>query len=190
MDQSEDRLIFEQSFLTTLRSNNENLLKLLYLEGFGVVKQFVLHNSGSEEDAYDVYQEAYLATWRNVQLSRFSPLDGQAFIAYLVRIAKNKWIDELRRRKKSREGLQKSPGYDDSEVYNEEVDEYIQILKKYYAKLGGRCQDLLGRFYFREQRLSEIAAHFGWTEASAKNNKYRCLKELREYFMKAHNENG
>ena len=186
MDQSEDRLISEQSFLSTLRSNEGNLLKHLYAEGFDTVRQYVLRNSGSEDDVHDIYQEAFLATWRNLQLLRFSPQNRQAFGAYLLRIAKNKWIDELRKRKSSRKSLQIYPESDEKDRYDDEVDEYIDAVRRNYGKLGERCKELLERFYFREQRLREIAAHFGWSEASAKNNKYRCLKELRESVINEH----
>src|SRR5690606_37932645 len=43
----------------------------------------------------------------------------------------------------------------------------IAVVKKQYQQLGVRCKELLGRFYFRNQSLREIAAAFAWTEASA-----------------------
>lgn len=188
MDQPESQLISEKRFLTTLRTNDEHLLKRLYVDGFRAIKEYVTRNNGTENDAYDVYQEAFLATWRNVQLARFSPADEPAFRAYLLRVGKNKWIDELRKRKADLAMIKNN--MEDDEAYDPNVDEYIQAVRIHYRSLGTRCQELLGRFYFRKQRLRDIAAHFGWTEASAKNNKYRCLKELREHVMKGQKENG
>lgn len=182
MDQPEERLIDEKQFLSTLRSNDGQLLKRLYLDGFEVVRQYVLRNNGSGDDAHDVYQEAFLATWRNVQLERFSPQDNQAFLAYLLRVGKNKWIDELRKRQTKVAVIQNDPR--DEETYDQDIDGYIDAVRQQYGKLGERCRELLSRFYFRKQRLRDIATHFGWTEASAKNNKYRCLKELREHITK------
>jgi DNA-directed RNA polymerase specialized sigma24 family protein len=38
---------------------------------------------------------------------------------------------------------------------------------------------VLTLYYFMKQSMSKIAAVFSWTEATAKNNKYRCLQRLR-----------
>lgn len=184
MDQPDDRLISENPFLAQLRANDAILLKRLYSDSFGSLREYVVRNSGSADDALDVYQEAFLATWRNVQLSRFLPDDAQAFSAYLLQVGKKKWIDELRKRKISLAIIRDRAENDDSEVYDIEVDAYIQAVRKHYASLGERCRELLTRFYYRKQRLRDIALHFGWTEASAKNNKYRCLQELRSHFLK------
>ena len=60
-----------------------------------------------------------------------------------------------------------------------EDDIYMEKMKLHFARMGNPCKDVLHRFYFLKQSLSEIAADFSWTEATAKNNKYRCLQKLR-----------
>ena len=186
MDQLEFRSYSQDVFSDRLKSGEESILKALYLMHFETVRRYVLQNNGSSDDASDVYQEAFIAVWRNVQLDRFVPQDEHEFAAYLIRVAKNKWIDELRKAK-NRRWVSMDGEFDRDAVLPTEVDEtdvYVDVVKKQYRHLGERCRELLGRFYFRKESLRKIAEAFGWTEASAKNNKYRCLKQLRELVVK------
>lgn len=191
MDQLGSRQL-PPSFAERLKSNEETLLRTLYAGSYRALELYVLRNSGSPDDAKDVYQEAFLAVWRNTQIGRFVPSDEDEFAAYLMRVAKNKWIDELRKQKNKYmvpvdERHESSVA---SEERGEEIDTYINTVKKQYKHLGARCRELLGRFYFRKQSLREIAAEFAWTDASAKNNKYRCLKQLRDLVIKKGEANG
>jgi len=186
MDRLEFRPFSQEVFADRLKSGEEAILKTLYLRYRGTVEHHVLQNSGSNDDANDVYQEAFIAVWRNVQLDRFVPQDEREFAAYLIRVAKNKWIDELRK-SKNKQRVTMDMEFDGGSVQQPEADEtdaYIEAVKKQYQHLGERCRELLNRFYFRKESLRKIAEAMGWTEASAKNNKYRCLKQLRELVIK------
>ncbi len=172
--------------LDAIRRDDQPVLKKLYIDCFHSVQVYILNNSGTEEEIKDIYQEAFVAVWRNIQLDRFVPDSEQAFSAYLFRVAKNKWIDELRKKKTRLSvltGAELESQITDEE-YADETDSYIDAVKEKYAYLGQRCRELLNRFYFMKQSLREIAEAFSWTEASAKNNKYRCLKQLRELIIK------
>lgn len=174
------------SLTERLKSDEERILNVLYTTNYKPLELYIVRNNGSSDDAKDIYQEAFLAVWRNVQTDRFTPRDEEEFAAYLMRVGKNKWIDELRKNKnKYKVSVDEESGFDRvSEGYADETDTYINAVKKHYKYLGARCRELLGRFYFRKQSLREIAEVFNWTETSAKNNKYRCLKQLREQVLK------
>src|SRR5690349_12147059 len=162
------------TFLLSLRSQDELLLKSIYTKNYRSVEQYIMKNNGSAEDARDIYQEAFIAAWRNVQLSRFIPAGENDYGAYLFTVARNKWIDHLRKLKSKRvvelvEDRMQDEENDDS--FN--GDRYIEQVKLQFDRLGERCRELLSQFYFQKASLRKIAAQFSWTEASAKNNKYR-----------------
>lgn len=184
MDQIASRQFKPNSFAEALKADQEKMLEMLYVKNYRNLEYYIVKNSGTVDDAKDIFQEAFLAVWRNVQLDRFVPVDEGEFAAYLFRVGRNKWIDELR---KNKHIISVEMGRDGDYAEDEspdETDTYINTVKKQYKHLGIRCRELLGRFYFRKQPLREIAAVFDWTEASAKNNKYRCLKQLRELVLK------
>lgn len=166
--------------LHAIRSNNEQALKRLYQENYRKVETYVCNNSGTEDEAKDVYQEAFIAVWRNIQLDRFQPDSAAALNAYLYQVAHNKWIDQLRM-KKTRKTVSwdDTPGSLEPLLPTEEETDHIELVKKHFTAIGDQCRELLKLFYYEKESLRSIAAHFSWTEASAKNNKYRCLQKLR-----------
>ncbi len=81
--QNGDQNAFEQ----LVRSYDQNVLRMAYN---------VLH---SEEDARDIYQEAFLRVYRNLPKFRFDC----SFSTWLYRIVANLYLDQLRRRKVRKE---------------------------------------------------------------------------------------
>lgn len=162
----------------------------LYVSHFPAVKKFVLANSGNDEDARDIYQEAFVIFWRNIQLGKFDCRNAAGTSAYILRIAKYKWIDELRKRKRHAPDIEKNweENYAEPEGLNENDEKYLNIVVEHFQKMKQPCRELLHRFYYLKEKFSEIAAHYGWTEASAKNNKYRCLQKLRNAIQQSENK--
>lgn len=169
-------------YLLAIKMNDEKVLGELYALNFEKVSVYIRNNSGTEEDARDIFQEAFLAVWRNIQADRFVPVGESAVSGYLFQIAKNKWIDVLRKKKRNPLIAVSDPSLIDTEEpgpLSEEEEDYVGRVALQFTKLGHPCKELLSRFYFRKESLRTIAAAFAWTEASAKNNKYRCLQKLR-----------
>lgn len=183
MQRSEIKPLSTQDFLQVVKSGDEKVLKKLYAGLYGRVEQYVRNNSGTGEDAKDIYQEAFLAVWRNISLGRFAPGDENAFSAYLFQVAKFKWIDRLRaiKGKQVVDINEEQLGERLPDPATDEEEDYMNLVRSELTRLGSQCRELLNRFYFRQQSLREIATHFSWTEASAKNNKYRCLQQLRNF---------
>jgi len=170
--------------INAIRANDEKVLNQLYLENYRSVEQYVLQNNGNYEEAKDIYQEAFVAVWRNIQMDRFQLKEAASLNGYLFRIAKYKWLDHLRSagfRKMVALNGQAEPAEKDS--LPEFEDQQIDQLKKYVEQLGASCRDVLKRFYYKRESLRTIAVALDWTEATARNNKYRCLQKLKELFL-------
>lgn len=159
-------------------ANDDKVLEALYTTNFYKAEAFVLANSGTAEEAKDIYQEAFIATWQNVKAGRFAAQNGSSLEAYLFQIVKYKWFDYLKAAKKMKMLPVDDHGFTDV-IYNEEGQHYIQKVEQHFKNLGEPCREVLRLFYFMKQSMQHIAAGFSWTEATAKNNKYRCLQRLR-----------
>jgi RNA polymerase sigma factor (sigma-70 family) len=166
-----------------LLANDEQFLKFIYQSNYHKIAGYVMDNSGTHEDAKDIYQEAFVAVWRNLQLGKVSFVVFDHVKGYLFRIAQHKWIDELRKRKKQTVTLQFDKAEQETawKPLDPDDEDYLQRVETAYAAMGEPCRQLLNRFYFQKQPLRDIAAAFSWTEATAKNNKYRCLQKLRNF---------
>lgn len=186
MSQDNLHLLSQEKIIEAIRRNDDKILEQIYLDGFPKVRKFVLSNQGTEDEAKDVYQEAFLAAWQNVKNDTFIPANKSAIQGYLYRIATNKWLDWLRSPK-----YKKTQKEDNSFYSNQTADEgedesledkYLQ-LEQGFKTLGEDCKELLKSFYYLKMGMKELAIKFGWTSQTVKNNKYRCMEKLRKMIL-------
>jgi len=159
-------------------ANDDKALETLYTANFYKTEAFIVANSGTAEEAKDIFQEAFIAVWQNVKAGRFVPQNGSSLEAYLFQIAKYKWYDHLKAAKKINV-VQLDDGPFVEAASNEEEEKYMESVQHHFKNLGEPCKQVLTLFYYMKKSMANIAAAFSWTEATAKNNKYRCLQRLR-----------
>lgn len=155
------------------------------------VLRLALHLTGSEHDAEDIYQEAFLKAYRYIGNFRFEC----SFYTWIYRIVTNLCLDQLRRRKTRRE---------DNAVAMDRNGEEIDVLatvsdNRSFSNpareldrkvLGERIQAALEKLTPRERmvfelkhyqglRLRTIGEMLNTTEETAKNTLFRATKKLR-----------
>lgn len=173
------------SWVAGLHRNDLVTIRALYVDHFPSVKQYVLHNSGTGNDAQDVFQEAIIVLWMNVKEGRMLPESDPG--AFLFRVAKNKWLDVVR----SAAHKHMKVVHDDRALVRSTVDigtdasddmeERIARLRSVYDKLDDKCRTILDQYYFERKDLATIAAGMGVEEESIRTIKYRCMMKLRAF---------
>lgn len=155
------------------------------------VLRLALHLTGSEADAQDIYQEAFLKAFRHIGNFRFEC----SFYTWIYRIVTNLCLDHLRKRQTRREDphvLTDSSGQevdllervsDDRAGANPERD----LMRR---ELGAKIAHALTRLTPRERivfelkhyqglRLRTIGEMLNTTEETAKNTLFRATQKLR-----------
>jgi RNA polymerase sigma-70 factor, ECF subfamily len=157
------------------------------------VLRLALHLTGSEHDAEDIYQEAFLKAYRYIGNFRFEC----SFYTWIYRIVTNLCLDQLRRRKTRRE---------DHAVVVDRTGDEIDLLASVSDDrsfsnpareldrkvLGEQIQAALGKLTPRERmvfelkhyqglRLRTIGEMLSTTEETAKNTLFRATKKLRTH---------
>ncbi|WP_310991663.1 RNA polymerase sigma factor [Aequorivita marina] len=173
-----------------IKQNDADTLRELYVINFIKVKHYVLKNNGTEDQAKDVYQEAFIAMWKNVKNDRFSAKSKTAINGYIYQIAKNKWIDYLRSlRYKNTTFINREIEFDESEKEEKELqNKKSQFVMESITQLNERCQLLLKLFYFERKPFRRIAEIMKIDEAYARTAKYRCQKQLKKLMQNLPNE--
>ncbi len=144
MNQHEDH-----RYLIALRENHSETLRELYANHSAQVIRWVMNNNGSMADAKDVFQEALLALYNKACDPDFVltyPIGGLIF-----QICKNKWIDQIRKKRKESEvRIVEKERYTTEESISpliEQVEEEEIRQKKLdiaFKQLSELCQKLLG----------------------------------------------
>lgn len=176
----------DQDFIEGLRTADSAVLSALYKKYYNLVLKFVVNNSGSEEAARDIYQEAVIVLYENASKEDFQ-LSCQ-LQTYVYSIVRRLWLKELRRNGKTslfRETEEESlvDVSDETDVHVQKEAEYLQLTKSMNS-LGEPCASLLSDFYVHKLSMEAIAEKFGYTNAdNAKNQKYKCLQRLKKNFF-------
>jgi RNA polymerase sigma-70 factor (ECF subfamily) len=155
------------------------------------VLRLALHLTGSEHDAEDIYQEAFLKAFRYIGNFRFEC----SFYTWIYRIVTNLCLDQLRRRKTRREDHAVIVDHSGDEIdllaSVSEDRSFSNPAKELDRKvLGQRIQGALGKLTPRERmvfelkhyqglRLRTIGEMLNTTEETAKNTLFRATKKLR-----------
>lgn len=162
---------------SVLDMNDPGVLKEFYSEHFPSVRTYVLQNSGSAQDAQDVFQEALVATWLNAKQGKLQPESNLG--GYVFRIAKNKWLDRVRSAAYKNE-IRVEVERQDHTDNGVDQEARIEHLQHIYAQLDGRCKQILDRFYYEKKDLATIAEELGVDINSMRTIKYRCMMKLRK----------
>jgi RNA polymerase sigma factor (sigma-70 family) len=175
----------DEAVIEGIRSGKEldRVLRFLYREHYGLLENYVTRNSGSEEDAADIFQEVIMAFVNLVQAGKFR---GESSIkTFLYALNRNTWLNEIKRkgRAETREmkyeiGTEKIEVNADAVIENREMN---AALMKTVEDLGEACKKILLLFYFENLSMKEILASLPYeNEQVVRNKKYKCLKKMEE----------
>ena len=174
----------EAELVEGFKSGDRVILSYLYRQNFMAVRSFVLANQGTDNDARDVFQEGMMAAWNNLLKERYESRESKGLEAYLHRICRFRWLERTRSASfRYSSPLNEEDLHDPDNSLNrlirkEDIAQAGQLL----GRLGERCRKILYLFYYHRESMEKIAAKMGLTADSAKNQKYRCLNQLREFY--------
>ena len=181
----------DQQFLQGLREGDSEVLSALYKRYYNIVLKLVVNNSGSSDEAADIYQESIIVLFENSEKPGFE-LKCQ-LQTYLYSVAKRLWLKQLKRKgrtylmKEEEESSIVDVTEDLSLHQKKELD--FERIEKSLVELGEPCAGLIRDFYVLQLSMEEIAEKFGYTNSdNAKNQKYKCLQRLKKYFFESNNE--
>jgi RNA polymerase sigma factor (sigma-70 family) len=185
----------ENEIILGLRNNDSKILRVIYKKNFPSILKYILTNSGSEEEARDVFQESMIVLYRNAQKENFEL--SSSVQTYLYAIAKRLWLKKLKgnswlMRLDDKEQEDEDAGFSVSGELTEYQEKELQYekIQKGMAKLGEPCHGIIKDFYVHHKNMVEISEKYGYTNAdNAKNQKYKCLQRLKKIYF-SNNEAG
>ena len=171
----------DQEILAGLRKRDNRVLQYIYKNSFNPVKQLVLHNAGSENDAEDIFQEALIVIFKKLRDEPGFELNA-AFSTYLYSIARLLWLKHLRNIKK----IEIDPLNRDMEERIEfeeplpvqDKDLRMAIYQRALTKIPEDCQKIL-QLTAQDLSSAEIAEQLGFrSEGYVRKRRHFCKEYL------------
>lgn len=160
------------------KAGNKQVIQEIYDRLFPALSHWIKQNTGSRQDAEDIFQDAMVAAFRKSQETTFEL--KHELNTYIFAIAKKMWLQKLRRQgvhAKYEQFISIKNPVEDMESAIEE-QESMELYRWYFNKLDEACKKLLN-FVFLGKSMAEIKEYFGFKhEAHARKRKFRCKNEL------------
>jgi RNA polymerase sigma factor (sigma-70 family) len=175
----------DKSLIEALRSDEapDDAIRYLYREQFGLTAAYIRQNSGTQEDAEDIFQEVVLVFIEILKKDKFR--NESSVSTFLYALTRNIWLNELKKRGKSKlrdEIFEKEKGTEELDISHFLVNRELKSeLMQLVDKLGETCKKILMAFYFENLAIREILQNLNYeNEQVVRNKKYKCLKQLEQ----------
>jgi len=163
-------------------SGDDRLLGEIYGTYYQGVKNHIISNSGSVNDAESVYQEAMIIIYSLIQKQEFTL--NCSFKTFLYSICHNLWLKKLNSNYNTK--IELKDEFDKDTLVIPVTDKQFvdrlkyRIFRKYYQILGDECRKLLSLF-IRKVPYKTIYQKMGYkNEAYARKRKHYCKSKLIE----------
>ena len=174
--------------LRALLDNDHRGIADIYSRYFARIERFVCANNGNSDDARDVFQEGLLAIARQARRPGF--VLTCPFEAYLYLVCKGKWLNELKRRKRSMVTISENAGFTDepeaslladATLYEAERD---KLFRRFFERLSEGCRTLL-QLSWTGISMQEVSETLGITYGYARKRKAECVAQLTEWIQQS-----
>jgi len=178
----------DSELVENLRSGQrmDESVKAIYRSHFESLCWYIMNNSGSRQDAEDIFQEVVVNFIDMVQKDKFR---GESTIkTFLFSLNRYTWLNELKRRGRAMAREEKyERGQErvemDTSHFIADREGKSEVLK-IVGELGETCRKILLLFYYENMSMKEILEVTDYeTEQVVRNKKYKCLKQLEQMIM-------
>ncbi len=176
---------FDELILAEIRKSNEAALGELYKTHYPMAVNLICSNSGTEQEAKDVYQEAVIAFYERAQQPQF--VLTCKIKTYLYAVCRRLWLKRLAEKKRFSIIIPETETFEGIEAEMNDAEEKERSLNRMgdsLQALGEPCRSIMEDFYIHNFSMEIIREKYGYTSAdNAKNQKYKCLQRLKKLFF-------
>jgi len=165
-----------QDIVIGLVEGDTKTIQHIYQICYPMIEAYVVKNSGSKEDAKDLFSESlkiiYLQAKKGLKLH-------SSFQGYLRTICQRRWINELKRREKFTPDIedQIEPESEDN-FWSKIVDaEKVLLFRKHITQLPDRCRQII-ELSFEEFNYREIAEKLSLNYSFVRRRAGECISKL------------
>lgn len=170
----------DQRIIEEIRKGDPmGLVGELYNSEFPKIRSYIVNNSGTDDDARDVFQETLMTLFSHIKLGKYK--EEYEIGGFMYVVAMNQW----KRKNKNRPihvDISTTQVYDISEnetysaLFDDEKKDFVNAL---FDQLGDTCKKLLTHSIFEKISMKELCKKMGYGSVdSTKTKHYKCKQRL------------
>ena len=176
----------DQRYIRGLLNNDGPTVDEIYQKYANTIRNFIIKNNGSEDDAADIFQEALIdlynqARYKNLELTC-------PFEAFLLLICKRKWYNLHKKRglhRVTNSTEEVSLVGEDTFAAAEQLateESRARLFLEQFARLGEKCREIL-RLSLTGEAQEKIAERLNLTYGYLRKKKSECMATLLSYIQ-------
>ena len=176
----------DQRYIEGLLHNDGPTVDEIYRKYAGAIRNFIVKNNGSEDDAADIFQEALIDLYNQ---ARYKELRLSCpFEAFLLLVCKRKWYNL----QKKRGGYRVTNSTEEVSQLGEDVfaaaerlateETRARLFMEQFARLGEKCREIL-RLSLSGEAQEKIALRLNLTYGYLRKKKSECMATLMSYIQ-------
>jgi RNA polymerase sigma factor (sigma-70 family) len=163
------------------KGKDNEALAIIYKSTLPKIRNYILRNSGTEDDVKDIFQDAVVIFYRRVKTGRLEEMvniDG-----FLYSVSRNLYLNHLSRYASKNLRI---PVEDKEDLAGDIFGDLLLREKetqmdKLLSKLGDACTKILKMAIFQHYTMKEIAEKLGYANQDVvKSKNYKCRQRLTE----------
>jgi RNA polymerase sigma factor (sigma-70 family) len=168
-------------YIQALLDGDPKIIGSIYDLYANKIRSFVCANSGTVDDARDVFQEALISITRQARRNGF--VLTCPFGAFLYLVCRGKWLNELKRRRRQAVTLTESGGFEGMEEAFEPAESTLleaerdRLFQQCFERLAEGCRQLL-QLSWTDLSMEEVGQKLNFTYAYVRKRKHECLAKL------------
>ena len=170
------------ALIQALAEGDRKAISAIYEQYFPRVEKYIRRNTGSTEEAMDVFQDALMVIYHKAQTPGFEL--RSKFFTYMYAVCRNLWLDKLKKKRRTEVmSEQQELLTDDASVESDIMESGRRNLyQQKFLLLSADCQKLL-KMFFDGQSMRSIGAYFQTSENYIRKKKYKCKERLQKLIV-------
>lgn len=169
-----------EEIIAGIRTRDNNILQYVYNKYYPTIHHFILTNSGSSDDAKDIFQESIIVIYKKLKEEEHFLLNS-SFKTFLYSISRHLWLKQLRDRKYEDQKIRDQHNFIElkEEPFKiENQDLRMALYQKHFRNLPEDCQKIL-KLTVENITQKEIADELGFKSQNyVKKRKHYCKENL------------
>jgi RNA polymerase sigma factor (sigma-70 family) len=171
----------DEEILRGILKGEGRIVDFLYQEYFPKIFNYIYRNSGSLEDAKDIFQDALLMVYQKLLINDVKT--AKSFQQYLFVMCKYLWYKKLDRTKSLQRILHEMSASNQDSIYLDALSEKVErkkLILDHLHLMDERCREIIQLFERGESlmNISEIMNIESYNYV--KKIKFKCMKKLME----------
>lgn len=183
MKQKRGNSLDENKLIRECQKGKKESFNELIIKYYQFVLKFLIKLTENEEISQDLVQETFLKLIKNIE--KYDVKGKASFSTYLIKIAKNTYIDYLRKNQKISSDIDIETLSDSSFIEEKIIDKNeFDIVLKEIEKLPFEQAEAIKLKYMEEYSLKEIAEKMGTKEKTVKSRIHDGKEKIKKKLKK------